>query len=320
VEVGVKRYLLERIGQALIVLWAAYTATFMILYLLPSNPIALRLSGANVQVQDLTAAQLAQLEAQYGLNKPVIEQYFSMLWGALHLNFGQSSSLSLPVSTVLGQRLPNTLVLAGFAVVFMLVLGFGVAYAAAWVQWRPAKVVLSRLPAIGVSVPSFWVGLLLIQVFSFDLGWFPSTGSGGLSSFVLPAISMALPAGAILAQVLTSSFEKILREPYIATARAKGLSRGAIQFRHALRNAALPTLTLLGLLIATAVTGAVIAETVFSISGVGRLAQQAVLSQDVPVVQAIVLVAAVLFVVVNLIVDLLYPLLDPRIAYTPKVV
>ncbi|HEV2638654.1 MAG TPA: ABC transporter permease [Actinocrinis sp.] len=315
-----RRYLFERIGQALIVLWAAYTATFLILYLLPSNPIALRLSGANVQVQDLTPAQLAQLEAQYGLNKPVAEQYFSMLWNALHLNFGQSTSLSLPVSTVLAQRLPTTVTLAGFAVLFMLVLGFGVAYAAAWAQWRPAKAVLSRLPAIGVSVPSFWVGLLLIQVFSFDLGWFPSTGSNGLSSYVLPAVSMALPAGAVLAQVLTSSFERTLREPYIATARAKGLSRGAIQFRHALRNAALPTLTLLGLLIATAVTGAVIAETVFSISGVGRLAQQAVLSQDVPVVQAIVLVAAVLFVVVNLIVDLLYPLLDPRIAYTPKVV
>jgi peptide/nickel transport system permease protein len=316
----VKRYLLGRIGQALIVLWAAYTATFLILYLLPSNPVALRLSGANVQVQDLTPAQLAQLEAQYGLNKPAVEQYFTMLWDALHLNFGQSSSLSLPVSTVLAQRLPTTIILSGFAVVFMLVLGFGVAYAAAWVQWRPAKVLLSRLPAIGVSVPSFWVGLLLIQVFSFDLGWFPSTGAAGLSSYVLPAISMALPAGAVLAQVLTSSFEKVLREPYIATAKAKGLSRAAIQFRHALRNAALPTLTLLGLLIATAVTGAVIAETVFSISGVGRLAQQAVLSQDVPVVQAIVLVAAVLFVVVNLIVDLLYPLLDPRIAYTPKVV
>jgi peptide/nickel transport system permease protein len=131
---------------------------------------------------------------------------------------------------------------------------------------------------------------------------------------------MALPAGAVLAQVLTSSLEKTLREPHIATARAKGLSRGGIQLRHALRNALLPTLTLLGLLIGTAVTSAVIAETVFSISGVGRLAQQAVLTQDVPVVQAIVLVAAAAFVVVNLIVDLLYPLLDPRIAYTPKVV
>jgi peptide/nickel transport system permease protein len=202
----------------------------------------------------------------------------------------------------------------------MLIIGFGLAYDAAYVQWRPAKTLLTRLPALGVSVPSFWVGLLLIQVFSFSLGWFPSTGTDGLSSYVLPAITMALPAGAVLAQVLTSSLEKTLREPYITTARAKGLSRGAIQLRHALRNALLPTLTLLGLLIATAVTTAVIAETVFSISGVGRLAQQAVLTQDVPVVQAIVLVAAAVFVVVNLIVDLLYPLLDPRIAYTPKVV
>jgi peptide/nickel transport system permease protein len=314
------RYVLGRVGQAVLVLWAAYTATFLILNLLPSDPVALRLSGANVQVQDLTPGQLADLKARFGLDKPLLDQYFGMLWDALHGNFGQSSSLSLPVSTVLSQRLPHTLTLAAFAVVFMLILGIGLAYTAAYVQWRPAKALLTRLPALGVSVPSFWVGLLLIQVFSFSLGWFPSTGTENLSSYVLPAITMALPAGAVLAQVLTSSLEKTLREPYITTARAKGLSRGAIQLRHALRNAVLPTLTLLGLLIATAVTTAVIAETVFSISGVGRLAQQAVLTQDVPVVQAIVLVAAALFVVINLIVDLLYPLLDPRIAYTPKVV
>jgi peptide/nickel transport system permease protein len=314
------RYIAGRVAQAVAVLWAAYTVTFVILYVLPSDPLTLRLAGADVQVENLSAQQLAQLKHQFGMDKPVWDQYLHMLWNALHGDFGQSSSLSLPVSTVLSQRLGNTLTLGAFAIAFMLVFGLGLAYLAAFVQFRPVKSVLTRLPAIGVSMPSFWVGLLLIQVFSFSLGWFPSTGSNSLRSFVLPSITMALPAGAVLAQVLTRSLEQTLQEPYIATAKAAGLSRGAIQFRHALRNAALPTLTILGLLIGISLTNAVIAETVFSIAGVGRLAQQAVLAQDVPVVQGIVLFAAGAFVLVNLVVDLLYPLLDPRIAHTPKVV
>jgi peptide/nickel transport system permease protein len=203
----------------------------------------------------------------------------------------------------------------------MLVFGAGLAYLAAYVQWRPAKVVLTRLPALGVSMPQFWVGLLLIQVFSFELRAFPSTGtSDGLRSYLLPGVAMALPGSAMLAQVLMGSFARTLREPYITTARAKGLSHGVIVFRHALRNAALPALTILGLVTAQTVTYAVVVESVFSISGVGQLAEQAAISQDVPVVQGVVLVAAALFVMLNLVVDLLYPLLDPRVAVTPKVV
>jgi peptide/nickel transport system permease protein len=314
------RYLAGRIAQAVIVLWAAYTVTFLILYLLPSDPVALRLAGSNLQVAQLSPAQYAHLKAQFGLNKPLWDQYLSLLWNALHLNFGQSTSLNLPVSTVLAQRLPVTLTLGAFAIAFMLIFGVALSCLAVYTQWRPVKVLLTRLPAVGVSVPTFWVGLLLIQVFCFSLHWFPSTGDEGLQSFILPAITMALPAGAVLAQVLTRSLEQTLREPYIATAQATGLSRAAIQFRHAFRNAALPALTILGLLIGYALTNAVIAETVFSLPGVGRLAQQAVLAQDVPVVQGIVLFAAAAFVAMNLIVDLLYPLLDPRIAYTPRVV
>jgi peptide/nickel transport system permease protein len=314
------RYIAGRIGQAVVVLWAAYTVTFLILNVLPTNPIELRLAGGDTQVQQLTPHQLAQLEVQYGLNKPLIVQYLTLLWHAMHFNFGQSTSLSLPVSTVLSQRLPTTLTLGLFAVTFMIVGGVTLAYLAAYVRWRPLRAVLTRLPAFGVSMPSFWVGLLLIQIFCFTLHWFPSTGSATLRSFILPSITMALPAAAVLAQVLTRSLEQTLREPYIATAQAAGLSRATIQFRHAFRNATLPALTLLGLLVGYAMTNAVIAETVFSISGVGRLAQQAVLAQDVPVVQGIVLFAAGAFVLMNLAVDLLYPLLDPRIAHTPRVV
>lgn len=313
------RYILGRIGQAVLVLWIAYTVTFLILNLMPSNPLALRLGGAGVQLSSLSAHQLAALKAQYGLNKSIIDQYATLLWHALHLDFGESTSLSMPVSKAIGQRIGTTATLAGMAVAFMLVFGVGLAFVTVLVPWRPLRMVLKRLPVLAVSIPSFFVGLLLIQVFSFSLGWFPSTGTGGPVSYVLPALTMALPAGAVLAQVLIASFEKTMREPFIGTARAKGLSRAQIQWRHAFRNASLPALTVLGVLIGVAVTDAVIAETVFSMSGIGRLTQQAVLAQDVPLVQGIVLLAAALFVIVNLVVDLLYPLLEPRVAYTPNV-
>ena len=189
---------------------------------------------------------------------------------------------------------------------------------AAFVRNRPLRMLLDRLPALGVAVPSFLVGLVLIQYFAFDLGWLPSMGTGGWRHLVLPVITMAIPAAAQLAQVLTRSFHETLREQYIVTARAKGLSRGEVQLRHAFRNAALPALTIFGLLVGVTVTSAIVVETVFNRNGIGKLAQEAVLAKDVPVVLAIVVLAATGFVVVNLLIDLIYPLLDPRITHTTR--
>jgi peptide/nickel transport system permease protein len=314
------RYVGGRVGQAILVIWIAYTVTFVILNLMPSDPLALHLGGSSTEVSSLTPQQIAQLNAQFGLNHSLFYQYVHELINALHLNFGQSTSLSESVSTAIGQRIGTTLELAGLAIVFMLLLGIAGAYLTTLVPWRGLKAVLIRIPAFVVSVPSYLVGLLLIQLFSFSLHIFPSSGSLTFSSFVLPALTLSLPTSAVLAQVLIASLEKTLREPFIHTAQAKGLTRAQIQWRHAFRNASLPMLTVLGLLIAETVTGAVVVETVFSMSGLGRLAQQAVDSQDVPVVQAIVLLAATAFVVINLVVDLLYPLLDPRVTHVPKVV
>lgn len=313
------RYVLQRIGQAVIVLWAAYTVTFAILYLLPGDPVSLMLSANNIEVDSLTAQQREVAAARLGLDRPLWEQYLGMLGAALRGDFGVSFAKGIPVTELLAQRLPSTLILSTVAVV--LALGFGVAIAlvATWLPRGPVSNLLRRLPAVGVSIPNFWVGLLLIQVFAFTLGWFPSMGSVGWQSYVLPAVTMAIPTAAVLAQVLIRSFDDTLSEAYITTARAKGLSRFAVQLRHAFRNAALPTLTILGLLVGATVTGSIVVETVFSRQGVGRLAQESVLAQDIPVVQAIVVLAAAAFVVVNLMVDLLYPLLDPRIARTPKV-
>ena len=313
------RYLVGRVGQALLVLWGAYTITYFILYLLPGDTLSIMLSASGMEADGLSPEDLAKARAYYGLDKGIFEQYVDLLWRAVQGDLGTSLSLNRPVSELLTERLPQTLSLAGAAIVLSLIAGIGLAYLTAYLRWRPMKVALARLPSLGFSVPVFWMGLLLIQVFAFSLGWFPATGSSGFDSLVLPAITLAIPSAAVYAQVLQRGFQGVWQEPYILTAYAKGLSRWQVQARHCVRNAALPILTLIGLQVGNTVSGAVLVETIFSRNGVGRLAQEAVLRQDIPVVLAVVAVSAAAFVLVNLIVDLLYPYLDPRITHSPKV-
>ncbi|MEX5713335.1 ABC transporter permease [Parafrankia sp. FMc6] len=307
------RYVLGRFAQALVVLWAAYTVTFAVLYLLPSDPVALQLGAAGIETDKLTPEQLDTAMAQYGLDRPVLNQYFSHLWGFLHGDFGDSISKQQPVADLIGDRLGPTVALSITAATLSLVAGIALAYLASYVRWRPARLFLTRLPSFGASFPQFFIALLLIQLLSFNLGWLPATGVKGWKSLVMPSITISLLTASMLAQVLMRSFDDTLRQPYIVTARAKGLSRAAVQWRHGFRNALLPALTILGVLVGLTVTSAIVVETVFSRNGLGKLAQEAVLAQDVPVVLAIVSLAAAVFVFVNLVVDLLYPLLDPRI-------
>jgi peptide/nickel transport system permease protein len=313
------RYLIGRVGQALLVLWGAYSITYFILYLLPGDTLSIMLSASGIEIGSLSPAEIAKARAYYGLDQGLFERYLSLLWGAVQGDFGESLAMGQPVARLLAERLPQTLALAGSAIVLSLLGGIGLAYATAYIRWRPLKLALSRLPSLGFSIPVFWMGLLLIQVFAFSLGWFPATGSDGPESLVLPAVTLAIPSAAVYAQVLLRGFQGVWKEPYIQTAYAKGLSRAEVQFRHGFKNAALPILTLVGLQVGNTVSGAVLVETIFARAGVGRLAQEAVLRQDIPVVLAVVAVSAAAFVVVNLIVDLLYPALDPRITHTPKV-
>ena len=307
------QYTARRVAQAIAVLWAAYTVTFVVLYLLPSDPVSILLNQAGGTSGRPSADQIAQIQSQYGFDDPVIVQYVHHLFDAIQLDFGQSVSRGQSVTSLLSENLPPTLALTATALLFTVVIGGGLAFLATYVGWRPLRSFLHRLPAVGVSFPTFWVGLLLIQLFSFSLGWFPATGSEGISTLILPALTMSLPTARILAQVLIRGLDDTLDQAHIATARAKGLSRLRIHGKHALKNASLPALTILGLLVGSTVTQAVVAETVFSRLGIGRLAQQAVLAQDIPLVQGIVVLAAAIFVVVNLVVDLIYPLLDPRV-------
>ncbi|WP_159499801.1 ABC transporter permease [Microbacterium sp. 18062] len=306
------RYLGGRAAQAIFVVWAAYTVTFVILYVLPSDPVEIKLSQGEGGIA--SPEKLAELRAQYGLDQPLWVQYFAQLGRLVTGDLGTSIATGAPVTESIVQALPHTIALAGFALALSLIAGGGIALLASYLRWRPAQNLLLALPPLGVSVPTFWSALVLLQVFSFQLAWFPATGTSGFVSLVLPAVALALPNSAFIAQVLSRSLRSTLAQPYIETARARGAGRARVQLGHALRNAIIPAVTIVGITVGNLLGGAVVVETVFARQGIGRLTQNAVATQDIPMVQALVVLAAVIFVVVNLIVDLLYPLIDPRIA------
>jgi peptide/nickel transport system permease protein len=306
----VTRYLLFRLLQAAGVLWAAYTVSFLVLFALPSDPAQL-LAGPDAT--DITPEQLDAIRQQFGLDKPLIVQYFDKLVALLHGDLGTSIVSGRPVTDILGEAIIPTVQIAAAGLVLAVVFGGGLAIFATYTRFRGLAQLLLALPPLGVAIPGFWFALLLLQWFSFGIPIFPATGGNGPISIVLPAITLALPTGATIAQLLSKSLVTTLREPYIDTALAKGAGRPRIHFRHALRNAALPALTVAGLVVGQLLSGTVVTETVFSRPGIGRVTASAVGSQDIAVVQGVVIFAAVVFVLSNLIVDLIYPLLDPRI-------
>ncbi|MEJ2861591.1 ABC transporter permease [Actinomycetospora flava] len=305
-------YLLRRLAAAVGVLWAAYTVSFAVLYLL-ADPVATLVARAS-DGTTLTTAELDALRAQYGLDQPVPVQYLDRLWAALQGDLGTSFVNGQPVTSTIGEALPPTLQIASAGLVLAVLLGAGVALTATYTRSRWLAQALMGLPSLAVSLPVFWVGLMLVQLFSFQLGWLPAVGARGPEALVLPAITLALPTGALIAQVLVKSMSQALAEPYVTTARAKGVGPLAVHLRHALGNAALPALTVLGYVTGNLLAGTVVVETVFTRPGLGRITVSAVADQDIPLVQGVVLFAAFVFVVVNLVVDLLYPLLDPRVA------
>ncbi|GLZ42751.1 ABC transporter permease [Actinokineospora sp. NBRC 105648] len=303
----------RRLGHAVVVLWAAFTLSFVILYLLPGDAVLTKLGAAEAGVTS-SPAEIAALRAEYGLDDPVLLHYGKRLLAALHGDFGTSVNTGDGATHMVLTALPPTLAVTGLALVLAVLFGGTVAVLGTYTRVRVLSRLLLALPPLGTSLPTFWVGLVLIQVFSFQLGLVPAIGATGFSSLVLPAITLALPNGAIVGQVLAKSLRTQLEQPYIEIVAAKGASRARVHFGHALRNAALPALTLVGVVTGNLLAGSVITETVFSRDGVGRVTTSAVTAQDVPVVQAVIVLAALFFVAVNLLVDLLYPLLDPRLA------
>lgn len=304
------RYLTVRFGQALIVLWAAFTLSFVLLQALPGDAILIKFQNPDL---GLSAEQIAQLRLSYGADTPVMTQYVHALVSLLQGDFGLSLQSGVPVSELLSENLPSTLLLALLGLIVATLLAFLLAALSFLSPFSWLRAALQSLPSLFISVPTFWLGIVLIQIFSFQLGWIPVINPGPWQGLILPTLTLALPISAPLAQILMRSIDQVQTQPYVAVARAKGASRAGVLWRHVLGNALLPTLTVAGLLLGELIAGALITETVFGRSGLGQLTQEAVNTQDGSVLQAIVVISASTFVVINLVIDLLYPLLDPRL-------
>ncbi|KPI19094.1 ABC-type transporter, integral membrane subunit [Actinobacteria bacterium OK074] len=304
---GIGRRAAVRLGHSVLVLWGAITLTFVALHLTRGSVVD-SIIGNNTQVTPRIREQIVQ---EYGLGRPVWQQYLSYLGRLLHGDLGMSYQLQTPVADALGSQLPSTLALMSTATVLAVVLTLLLALLTAG-RGRWLRGPVSFLEVVGVAVPQFWLGILLLTVFSFGLHWFSVVG-GGLSGLVLPAVTLALPLVGVLSQVLREGLERALDEPFAVTARARGARAAAIVLRHALRHALAPVVTLLGLMVGAMTGGAVIVEQVYSRPGVGQLLLTAVTGKDIPVVLGVVLVTAAFYVVVNLLVDVLYPIVDPRL-------
>lgn len=283
---------------------------FSIVHLLPGDPVLAILSGANA-----TPEQERELRAQLRLDDPLPVQYVRFVTRAVVGDFGRSIFTRRPVIEEIAEQLPSTLELAGTAILIAVCVGVALGVlAAVWHNtWIDRAAMLVALG--GVSMPSFWLGLLLIFVFSLQLGWLPATGHGGVSRLLLPAATIGLNYSAVIARLVRSSLLEVLGNGYISTARAKGLSEWGVTLKHALGNALIPVTTIIGVQLGNLLAGTIIVETVFSRRGMGRLAVTAVLDKDYPLIQGVVLVSALGYVLTNLLVDLSYSALDPRIRH-----
>lgn len=308
------RYVTLKVGRAAFVVWAAFTLTFVLLYVLPANPVDLMFDPA--ELNTVTPEVKEQVADTYGFNDPVLVQYLERLWHALTGDFGNSVQSGRSVSAAIAAVLPSTLLLALGALVLALVIAFVIALIATATRQEWVRRLVEALPTTAVSVPVFLSGILLLQVFAFRLGWFPAFGDDGWRSLVLPLITLAIPVAGPIAQLLVRSFAAELHSGYVTTSWAKGASRGQVIIGDVFRNASLPALTIAGITFGNLIAGSVITETVFARQGIGRMTQTAINTLDIPVVQGIVVLVAASFALINLVVDLVYPLLDPRLRAT----
>lgn len=308
------RYVARRLAQGAAVLWGAVTLSFAILHLVPGDPVQLMLGGGGGDAAaNASPEQVAALRAELGLDRPILVQYVDFVSGALRGDFGSSYASGQPVLTEIGSALPVTLELGVAAIIASLVLAFTFALLGVLLPGRAVRSAFQSATIVGVAMPSFWVAILLLQVFSFRLGWFPAFGASSPRAVVLPALTMAILTAGTLAQILTRGLGEALSEPYADTARAKGLGEVRVVLSHALRNASLPVFTMVGMLVGGVLAGATIVETIYGRQGIGQLFVEAVRAHDFPMIQALVILSGGLFVVVTLVVDLTYPVIDPRV-------
>ncbi len=300
------RQVLSRLAASLLVAWGSISVAFLALHALPGR------------IEDILAGDLdypglrESIAAEWGLDRSLWDQYLAFVWRIARGDFGTSYELRQPVADVVTSQLLPTIYLASAAGVLAFVIAVVLAVLTSG-RGRLARRVASLIELTFASTPVFWIGILLLMVFSFHLRWFPVSGAEGWRSLVLPAITLALPTAGLLTQVLRDAIEKTLDQPFVITLRARGLGERQIRVRHVLRHAALPVVTLGGWIIGGLLGGAVITEKVFGRPGLGTTTLNAVLSHDVPVVLAVVLLAAFIYVAASTLLDLLYVVIDPRL-------
>lgn len=306
-------YVLRRAGQALLVLVLAYTVAFVLLAALPGDAVLARYGNPDL---GLTPDQLAEIRSAYGVDQPLIVRYVDSALSFLRGDFGYSVQSGASVADLIGANLPSTITLAVSALVLAVFLAVIIAFTATYGGFRWLRQFFRNLPPVFISLPVFWLGIVLIQIFSFRLRLVPTLGATEFQALILPVLTLSVPIAAPLAQVLMRSLDEVREQPFVTVVRARGASTSWLLWRNVARNALLPTLTMAGLLFGELVGGAVVTETVFGRNGIGPITAQAVADRDTPVLLAIVVISTVTFVVINFIVDLLYPVLDARLRTT----
>ena len=304
-------YVIRRLLLTIPVLFAIVTLVFAIRPLVPGDPVEIMFFG-----QSANQEVIANIRAQLGLDKSIPEQYLLYVGNVLRGDLGTSITTRQPVIEEITNRYPATLHLAIGAFLVSAIVGLGSGILAAVYKDSPIDTVAMIVATTGISMPAFWFGLLAIYLFSVNLGWFSVIPDGSLKSLILPALTLGLIASSIVARLVRSAMLEVLGQEYVQTARAKGLTESRVVMHHALRNAAIPVVTIVGLQFGGLLTGAFIIEAVFAWHGIGELAVQAFAKRDFPMIQGITLVVATTYVLVNLVVDIIYAALDPRITYS----
>ncbi len=304
-----KRYLFQRLLLLLPTLLGALTLVFFLIHMVPGDPVEVMLG------ETASATDKEELRGILGLDRPLLAQYWSFLTGLAKGDLGRSLSEQTSVSALIRTRIPATLQLTFCAMAVALLLSFSLALAAARRRgsWIDRAALLFSL--LGLSLPNFWLGPMLMIGFAIQLGWTPVSGRGGLGHLVLPSLTLGLGMAAILTRIVRAGLLQTTHEDYVRTARAKGLSETRVWLKHTLRNALLPVITIMSLQFGGLLAGSIITETVFSWPGIGRLTVQAIQARDYPLVQGCVLVIATSYLVVNFLTDIFYRLADPRIHY-----
>jgi glutathione transport system permease protein len=302
-------YLVRRVVSVVPVLLVVSLLVFLFIHLLPGDPARL------VAGPDATATDIANVRESLGLDKPLWEQYVRFLFNAVQGDFGQSLKNKIPVKEVIGERFWPTVLLTVFAMAWSTVFGLGIGVLSAVRRGRWQDYCGMVLAVSGISFPAFWLGLLLIDLFSVRLHWLPTGGYESWRSFVMPSFTLGLGVAAVMARFTRSAFLEISHEDYIRTARAKGVAERVVIWKHVLRNALIPIITMVGLQFGFLLGGSIVVETVFSWPGLGRLLIDSVSYRDYPVIQAEILLFSVEFILINLLVDLLYAAANPEIRF-----